>query len=241
MKKTTRDALHKHFRDKFKYTDEQIEQAIWQLAEHDDTINPEASEFPSSIVEQLESVFQTCEQALQDLNNSLGVEGKINPAALAEAKDKAVTISKEKGLDLSPQILEQYLYILAERGIARAVLQHQIEDVFYTQAKSTLDVSRLEKERELNTKQLQALQLILGDETKIDEVLAAYGVKSEEENQEWLSSYQAETEDDDDFDPSQFITQLTSEDVVTGSKKLNLLNTKKSQKLIKSLYAQVLG
>ena len=58
----TREELFEFFGDR--YSPAQIKEALGELAKHDETIDPEGAEFPASITERLEQVFQIAGDAI---------------------------------------------------------------------------------------------------------------------------------------------------------------------------------
>jgi|GEM_PF-6079089 hypothetical protein len=223
----SRRELFEYFSDR--YTEAQVVKALQVLAKYDASIDPDSVMFQASITEQLEGAFDVGEKAL-DSSPSL---------SLFDAAEVAIEASEKRQLNLDPRIFNELIYIVAERAIARAVALHSFENAVFDSASTQLNAEQLEKIRDKNDRQIKAFQLIANDDERINKILEEYGVNSQQQTEEWITTYERVLEEDEDFDPEAYLTELNL--VVGEPSAKKSLNKSQSRKLIKHLFCEARG
>lgn len=212
------------------YTEEQVHKALKALAKYDNSVNPDGEIFADEITEQLEGAFEIGEKVLDSSHSHFSI---------IEATEVAIDAAAKSNLNLNPRVFDELIYIVSERAIARAAALNKIGEAVFDSASAQLDAEQLEKLRDRNERQIKAFQLIASNDERINKILGEYGVNTTEQTQEWIETYdRVLDEEDEDFDPAQYLVELNTVVGDNEPKKYPPLNKSQSRKLIKAIFTQ---
>jgi hypothetical protein len=223
----TRSELFQNFEGE--YTTEQVTQALSKLAEIDKQVDPNASTFDESIVEQLEDIFGIIQDAV-DKQKLLATNG----SSLTPVEDLAVELAGDR-LDIPKEVFKGFVEILAGRAIAQATVIHQFTNQLFKDVQGELQAQSLQQTTQETAEQVAfMMQLIQNPQTR-QRIAQDYGLKPTSlvvtELQTTL------TNDTTDFDPDAFLAEVSSEkkSMITPGLKMTIPDTKS---LVKSLLSQ---
>jgi hypothetical protein len=225
----TREELFEYFGAN--YSPEQIEKALYILSEHATEVDPQASEFPTIITEQLERIFNVVEAAA-DSQKSLNGTGEVHD--LAQVQSDCIAIAEAQELRIPNEIFDGMTQVLIGEGIAQAAVQHRIVTQVRRETLSQLqrnDLSELNKDTASRIAQITTL---LSDPKTVDKILADYGLESKSDFNTGLSNLANGSTTD--FDPDAFLKEKGVDN--PEIKKPQTIHDTKS--LVKSLVKQSL-
>jgi hypothetical protein len=223
----TREELFEYFGAN--YSAEQIEKALYILAEHSSDFEPGATHFPTSITEQLEQIFNVVEAAVDSHTRSLN--GAEDCRDLAQIQSDCITIANAQSLRIPDEVFNGMTEILIGEGIAQAAVQHRIVSEVRRHTLSQLqknDLSDLNQDTALRIAQITTL---FSDPKTVDKILADYGLESKDEFGRGLNKLANESTPD--FDVDAFLEEKGVENPET--KKLTPQTIQDTQAVVRSL------
>ncbi|MEW6496894.1 MAG: hypothetical protein AB1589_30890 [Cyanobacteriota bacterium] len=165
----TSEELFEYFSDRF--SPAQIQEALEELAKHDTTINPEGSEFPTSITERLEQVFQIATDAIASAKQLSAATDEPQSAIFQQAVNLASTSSPANS-----QVMAAMIRIVAQGAISEAIALQQIRTKVFEKVMGDGNgaiASHLHNESQQTTAYLRELA---NDDERIDKMLSGFGV-----------------------------------------------------------------
>ncbi len=208
------------------YTPAQVMRALAELAKYDVSINPEASEFPTEITEQLEGAFEITEAAVKEYR-------QIQESNLAQTQKLAVELAEQKAQNLNPQIFSALVEIVVEGAVSQAATLHQMQRAAFSGTMSHLNAQFLGEQRDLSVQQIEAMAKLLNEPEKLKQLLEEFDVRSVEQTE--LDLYAANDEETFDFDADEFLSEVATE------KKPRIIpkTAKDTKSLVRSLVKKV--
>ncbi|MBW4668400.1 MAG: hypothetical protein KME60_13480 [Cyanomargarita calcarea GSE-NOS-MK-12-04C] len=204
------------------YTPAQVVRALTELAKYDTSIDPEASEFPTEITEQLEGAFEITEAAVKEYR-------QIQESNLAQTQKMAVELASAKAQNLNPQIFNAMVEIVVEGAVSQAATLHQMQRAAFSGTMSHLNAQFLGEQRDLSVQQIEAMTKLLNEPEKLKQLLEEFDVKPIEQTE--LDLHTVINEETLDFDADEFLSE-----VATGKKPRIIPKTAKDTKaLVKNL------
>lgn len=158
------------------YSTEQIEKALHILAEHSSDVDPQATEFPASITEQLEQIFNVIEAALI---NQKSLNGTEEVHDLAQIQSDCITIANRQSLRIPNELFDSMTQILIGEGIAQAAIQHKIVDEVRRQTLSQLQSNSLSDLNQETAVRIAQITTLFSDPKTVDKILADYGLETQ--------------------------------------------------------------
>jgi hypothetical protein len=191
----TREELFEYFGAN--YSHEQIEKALYILSEHSTEVDPDAAEFPTSITEQLERIFNVVEAAA-DSQKSLNGTGEVHD--LAQIQSDCIAIAEAQSLRIPNEIFDGMTQILIGEGVAQAAVQHQIVSEVRRQTLSQLQKNDLSELNQDTATRIAQITTLFSDPNTLDKILADYGLDTKPEFISGLNNLTSESTPDFDVD-----------------------------------------
>ncbi len=227
----TREELFEYFGGQ--YSVELVMKALQELSLADDSINPDAEEFPATITERLEEIFQAVEGAL-DKHKLLTANGSTNIAPIEEI---AVELAGDH-LDIPKEVFKGFVEILAGRTIAQATVIHQFTNQLFKDVQGELQARSLQDATQETAEQVAfMMQLIQNPQTR-QQIAQDYGLKPNHQVATELKTVTNTTTEFNptNFDPDAFLAEVSDgKKSITPGLKMTIPDTKS---LVKSLLSQ---
>lgn len=168
----TRTELFQHFDN---YSQEQVTQALEKLAEIDKQLDPNAEEFEESIIEQLEDIFSIIQDAIASTKQLPGT------SSLAQIEQTAINLASDRAVAIPIDAVRGLIEILETEAIVEAVALHEQKKRVRDSALLQLEANSLVESSQLSNQRIEALNKLIRDPEKLDEILEEHGFLTVEE------------------------------------------------------------
>lgn len=235
----TREELFEYFSDR--YTPTQIIAILHKLAEEDQTLDPEALEFPAAITDRLEAAFKIVEMAIAQQKTLAGTAPQTE-SDLAQIEKLAIDMAVQSAINIPIEILPSIVEIVAGEEVARAAAISRMRDAVFRHALSEMDAKRFEQFSQESAENIQLILRLVNDPQKLKQILGDYGLKS---NDEVVTEFQALTSTCTvDFDPDAFLEEVTNgkklEEIPENSRAVKPKTLADTKAMVKALVSQSL-
>lgn len=166
----TRQELFEYFGEH--YSESQIIDALCKLAEYDASIDPDALEFPASITERLEQIFQIVNDAIASNKQLPGTSD------LAQIEQTAINLASDRSIDIPVDTLKGLIEILDAEAAVEAVALYQRRKAIREGVLTQLETNALVDANQVAAKRMDALNKLCSDPEVLDQILQDYGLST---------------------------------------------------------------
>jgi hypothetical protein len=191
----SREELFEYF--EFNYSRDQIEKALYIFSEHSSDFDPQAEEFPTTITEQLEQIFNVVETAVAQKRALNGAEDCRD---IAQIQSDCITIANAQSLLIPNEIFDSMTQLLIGEGIAQAAIQHRIVNEVRRETLSQLQKNELSELNQDTATRIAQITALFSDPKTLDKILADYGLENKSEFNAGLNHLANESTSDFDVD-----------------------------------------
>lgn len=218
----TREELFEYFSDR--YSKEQVEAALITLHEKS-SIDPKAEEYPASITDKLEQVFDIVSDAIASSKQLPG-------STLATVEQTAVKLAGDRHLDISLDVIQGIISIVDAEAAVEAYALHERRKAVREGVLTQLEMNDLAEANEQAAKRIDGLRQLCKDPDVLDQILADYNLLPQDEaSREHL---QLTASCSLEFDPEKFLSEVNPE------KKPQVRAIADTQRLAKALITRAL-
>lgn len=177
----TRTELFQHFDN---YSQEQVTQALEKLAQIDKQLDPNAEEFEESIIEQMEDIFSIIQDAFRQVAEGIASTKQLpGTSGLAQIEQTAINLASDRAIAIPIDAIRGLIEILETEAIVEAVVLHEQKKRVRESALLQLEANSLVESNQLSNQRIEALNKLIRDPEKLDEILEEHGFLTTEEAQ----------------------------------------------------------